>query len=130
MTVHENELAIPEGISFSPEQISEIRAFLHAISQEKIPYYLKRAIVLLAFSLDQRGSYEPVNTHSGMIMAFNNLIEDLSVKTPESDEEYLSVANIIIQNAFLRLQSGELSIEKFMQAVQAANQIYQNGSNP
>lgn len=125
MNITETQLVIPEEISFSQEQISEVIAFLQAISQEKIPHNLKRAIVLLAFSLDQEEEvYKPVATHSGMNRAFNSLIEDLSLQTPETDEEYFSIVNVIIKNAFLRLQSGKLSIEKFMQAIHAASQIY------
>ncbi len=125
MGTAENHLTIPDQISFSPEQVSEIRVLLSAMARERTTHHLKRAIVLLAFSLDQqRANYEPVRSHSGMNKAFEALIGDLSIEKPETDEAYVSIANVILQNAFLRLQSGELSIEKFMEAVHAVGQIY------
>lgn len=114
---------IPENFSIPVEQLLEIASLFRKLSEEQHDFQLRRAVVLLARSLDESRDRYP-STISAMNATFTALLNDLDMEKPKNQDEFLKFWLLILKNAFIRVQAGQLDIEVLMEAMQSIGNAY------
>ncbi len=116
---------VPENFSIPMDQLLEIASLFQKLSDAPHDFQLRRAIVLLARSLDENPDRYP-NTISSMNATFTALLNDLNMEKPKNQDEFLKLWLLILKNSFLRVQAGQLNIDVVMEAVQSIRNAYRS----